>query len=200
MQPHKEFAAGTSESPTTILEHTLPQMAATVFVPIADAAASRLPQTSAVHSVSQSAASPDSSTRTAPVFVPGLPVLPTIVHTIHEPDNLTVQIPPKAAPAGQRTALNAAPVSPSDKTATQQLKNLATAQLQHIPGERSPDHPLLNDELDAPAAPHSLEAPGNERFSISAQAIERLHTEQQKTAELNMHLDQLAARLADPRH
>ena len=200
MHSHKELAASAGESPTTILEQKPPQMAATVFAPAPNAAAHSLLQTSTAHPVSQSAASPDNSTRAAPVFVPGLPVAPTIVHADPEPDDLPLQIPPEPALTRQRAALNAAPALASGKTATQQLKSPVTARLQDAPGEHSQDNLLANDELDAPAAPHSLDASGGEKFSISAEAIERLHTEQQKTTELNLQLDQLAAKLADSRH
>ena len=87
-----------------------------------------------------------------------------------------------------------------EKAERNSLEETAAAQQQHASGERPRVDALT---IGALAATETLVSPGTQdttTFSISAAAVERLHAEEKMTSELNRQLDQLAARLKEPRH
>ena len=198
LRSQRELVTDTSASvPTapTAQENEAPQIASTVFAPVpAEAQHSALQQT-AEHPAGRSAATPGNSKTgaSAPEFVPGLPVTPTIVYALPEVERTPSPAQPEPPPEGRAPALNKAPASLPGKR--QEAKSAAAAEPPHSPGEQPRAAASMHGALAPPEDPRSPGTPGTTTLSISAAAVERLHAEEKITLELNRQLDQLAARM-----
>ena len=188
---------GKTDTRVTI-EQALPQRS-TVFVPVPGEAKTSSLQKIAEHPAARSSASPAGSATVAPapVFVPGLPAATTIVHAPPASDSASPKGQPDPRIEPEPRASNNALRPYSGGPGLQHATSASRQDLPRVPGEPAPADHLPNG---GQAAPLSAAAARTVTISISGAAVERLHCEEQKTLELNKHLDQLAARLAEHRH
>jgi len=176
-----------------------PPQRSTVFAPVPGKAEAGSLQKIAEHPAGRPGASPAGSAAVAPapVFVPGLPATMTIVHAPPASDSASPKgrSGPRLEPEPQ--ASNKALRPPPGGPGLQHATSASRQDLPRVPGKPAPADHLPNGGPDAalPAA-----ASRTATISIGGAAVERLHAEEQKTLELNKHLDQLAMRLAEHRH
>ncbi|MCX7144363.1 MAG: hypothetical protein NT123_25695 [Proteobacteria bacterium] len=180
------------------IEQELPQRS-TVFTPVPGDAKTSSLQKTAEHQTGRSGASPAGSAAaaSAPVFVPGLPATTTIVHAPPASDSASPKgrSDPRLEPEARASNNTLRP--PSGGPGLQHATSASRQDPPRAPGKPAPADHLPNG---GQAAPLSAAAARTVTISISGAAVERLHCEEQKTLELNKHLDQLAARLAENRH
>jgi hypothetical protein len=179
------------------IEQALPQRS-TVFVPVPGKAEIGSLRETAEHPAGRSGASPAGSAAAAqaPAFVPGLPVTTTIVHAPPASDSASQKIRLDPAPEPKPQASNHALHPPSGGPGLQHATSAARQGQPGVAGEPAPADPLPKS---GPAAAPPVAASRTATISISGAAVERLHSEEKKTLELNKQLDQLAARLTEHR-
>lgn len=200
IRPHMEIAANTNRSPTSLLEHDAPQVGSTVHVPLPARAEDVSLQQESGESGHRPGASHAHSTTPASAqnFTPGMPAA---VHVIHEPEGTPAQGPLAPPLEGREPFLRERTGAPSGALDAQPPKSAAAAAAQDRFREDSSADDLSAGGIAAPADHPSVAAAASSfKLSISEAAVARLHTEERITLELNKHLDQLAARLANPRH
>ena len=199
IRSHRELVSDTSASASILQEHKVPQMASTVFVPVPEKAQRVSLGETAADPARRSAARPGNSNTGAPApeFVPGLPATPMIVYASPEIERTPSPALSEPPPEDRASVLSKASAF---LPGGQQKDRTAAAAQQHTSGERPRVDALTNGALAAPEARLSPDTRSATTLSISAAAVERLHAEEKKTSELNRQLDQLAARMKEPRH